>query len=480
MAITITDKPEVVSLTGNPIFFELASDLIHPFLWLHCQVQVYVNSAWVDASSYEDKIGAAVSRAATFKVQSLLNKYLTPRFTYPENSAALMINRPEMVVQFRIRYKESWTTLEGVSGESAWVTGEESFYAIKGGVPDELRAFFKTEQSSWWEEMFLHKQFCTWQPDNKKTYPGAIEKLYWIPRRTATESLRIEWTAADGSTGTLTRSHAATQYLIIEICISPGLVENLIGMPVSAYKIYLNEQSEERNYIVSRKYTERADNFVFDNSLGCFDTLTAVGWRKETGNNEREMYNKLLPLKPDWTDRSVMAHRAWRTDKNVSNTGFILDGDWLQYMKEIDLSREAFVIDGDFPLAITIETGEGVTLDDSTDTHFYEVEWSFAHKNRYFGKRKGKGDFYETFAVTEGETFVANIPGKNFTITQGADKFTITADGLLEFITAPDLVNGDAYNITITFNRGTYYITVNVLDDSILYYDTILMSDTQL
>lgn len=389
MALTVTDKPEVVSLTGNPVFFELATDLVHPFLWIHLQLQVYIDSAWVDASGNEDKIGASVSRSAIFKIQGLLNKYLAPKFTYPENSDTLVINRPEMVVRFRIKYKESWVTIAGVQGESAWVTGAESFYAVKGGVPNELLAIYNTAQTTWWNEMVLNKQFCTWQPKEKRTYPGAVEKLYWIPRRTATESLRIVWTGVDGTTGTIIRSHSAVAYRMIEICNSPALVENLAGKPVASFNVYLNGQSEERIFTVSRRYFERADNFLYDNSLGCFDSLTAVGWRKETGSNERESYNKQFPLYPELTDRSIITHRAWRTDKNVSNTGFLLNTEWLQYLKEIDLSREAYCIEGTLPRAINVTTGESVTIDDSTDTHYYEVEWTFAHKNRYSGRFYG-------------------------------------------------------------------------------------------
>jgi len=387
MSITINRAPDKVSLTGNPVFYELGSNLAHPTIYIHCQLQVYYGGAWVNATTDEDKIEADASGNATFQVQALLNKYLSQKFTFPESDSQLMITQSGMSIQFRIKYKESWIESDGTEGESAAYTEDtNTYYALKGGVPNELLAILNTAQTSWWDELKLNKQFLTWQPREKRTYPGSTEKLYWIYRTTATLTLQIAWTATDGTTGTINTTNTANEYTVAECCISPALVESLAGKEIAGYVVSISGESEERTYTIDRTYYDRADNFLFDNSLAAFDCLTAVGWRKQTGSNKRSSYTKRLPLYPELTDRTQQNSRAWRTDKNESNTGFLLDTDWLEYMRELDLSRDAYKLEGTLARAVNIDTEEGTTLDDSTDMHSYPVTWSFAHKERYFGR----------------------------------------------------------------------------------------------
>lgn len=392
MAITINKAPDIVSLTGNPIWYEMQTSLTHFRRYIHCQLQVYYGGEWIDASEEEDKIETDFyTGIAIFRIQALLNKYLVQKFTFPESDSQLMITQSGMSIQFRIKYKESWTTSLGVDGEDvSYVTDASTYYAIKGGVPNELLAILNTAQTSWWNEMVLNKQFCTWQPKEKTTYPGSVEKLYWIARRTATETLSIVWTATDDTTGTISKTLAATIYNVIECCISPALVESLAEKEIDNYIVSISGQSEDRTFTVSRKYFERTDNFIFDNSLACFDCLTALGWRKETGNNERSSYQKQFPLYPELTDRTQQNSRAIRKDSNESNTGFLLTSAWLEYMRELDLSRDAYILEGSLTRAVNIETEEGITLND--DPNFlmqYAIKWSFAHKNRYSGKFYG-------------------------------------------------------------------------------------------
>ncbi|WP_319228340.1 hypothetical protein [Draconibacterium orientale] len=387
MAITINKTPEQVNLTGNPIFYELASSLAHPTIYIHCQLQVYYGGAWINATTDEDKIEADANGGVTVQVQALLNKYLVQKFTFPESTAAMFITQSGMSIQFRIKHKESWIEANGTEGESASYTEDSNtYYAIKGGVPNELLAIFNTAQTDWWNELKLNKQFCTWQPREKRTYPGAVEKLYWIFRATATLTLSIAWTATDATTGTIAKTNTANAYSVGECCISPALVEELAGKEIASYVVSIDGQSEERTYTIDRTYYDRADNFAFDNSMGCYDCLTAVGWRTEKGSNERSSYNKRFPLYPELTDRTRQNSRAWRTDKNESNTGFLIDTDWLEYMRELDLSRDAYKLEGSLARPVNIDTDEGITIDDSNDLLSYPITWSFAHKNRYWGK----------------------------------------------------------------------------------------------
>lgn len=391
MSITINKAPEKVNQTGNPIWYELASSLSHPTIYIHCQLQVYFGGAWIDATTNEDKIEADTAGGSVFQIQALLNKYLTQKFTYPESESQLMVTQAGMSVQFRIKHKESWIESDGTEGEdSSYTTDDNTYYAIKGGVPNELLAILNTAQSSWWGEMELNKQFCTWQPTTKNTYPTAVEKLYWIMRRSATETLQISWTATDESTGTITATKAANIYQVVECCISPALVESLAGKEIASYTVSISGQSEVRTFTIDRNYYERTDNFTFDNSMGCFDCLSAVGWRTESGKNERNSYNKRFPLYPELTDRTQQNSRATRKDSNQSNTGFLLTADWLEYMREMDLSADAYLLEGTLTRAVNIETEEGITLNDNPDFMLqYPVKWSFAHKNKWSGKFYG-------------------------------------------------------------------------------------------
>ena len=86
-----------------------------------------------------------------------------------------------------------------------------------------------------------------------------------------------------------------------------------------------------------------------------------------------------------------------------------------------------------------------------------------------------------SFDVDEGITEVGTIDEPNatsFEITEGADDFTVSNDGLIEFIVAPDYETQNLYTLRVKSDKGKrYFITVNINDVASAF---ALNTDTEL
>ncbi|WP_299576703.1 hypothetical protein [uncultured Sunxiuqinia sp.] len=390
MAITIIDQPDTVSLTGCPIRFVFQSDLTYPQVWIRAYIMVWINGAYVN--QLEDKIVVDADGVAVFQFQALLNKHLESKFSFPEHEASLMIAHPQMSVKYQIVYGEIYKPADGPE-QPLGLTFGDTYYAIRGGLPNHVMARMNVQQITWWEDVVENKRFLTNQPLEKTTYPVSVEKLYWIMRSTGTITLKFDWTATDDSTGTYTTTHTADAYQVVEICLSPGLIEALTGKELAAYTVSISGLSEERTFTVDRQHKERYDRLLFDNSLGTFDTLTATGMRTQTGENSRESYRRQLPTYPELNDRTMAYNRAERVNKNESSLGFLNTQEWLEYTEELDLSCNAYWLDGSVAKPINIVTTESVTLEDERDYFTQNIEWELAHKSKWYARQRGTLQF---------------------------------------------------------------------------------------
>ena len=84
------------------------------------------------------------------------------------------------------------------------------------------------------------------------------------------------------------------------------------------------------------------------------------------------------------------------------------------------------------------------------------------------------------FSCEENQTYVGQInepAATSFTITEGAENFTVDASGLIEFISAPDYEVKNEYALKVTSNKGWRYIirvdVTDVVSQMIYNYDTV-------
>lgn len=446
MAITIIDQPDTVNLTGCPIQFTFQSDLDHPQVWIRAYIQVLINGVFV--SQIEDKIAVDADGVAVFQFQALLNKHLDSQFSFPEHEASLMIAHPKMSVQFKIVYGEIYKPIDGPIQPLALTFGS-TYYAIRGGLPNHIMARMNVQQITWWEDVVENKRFLTNQPLEKETYPASVEKLYWMMRATGTITLKFDWTATDDSTGTYTTTLAANAYQVVEICVSPGLIEALTGKELAAYTVSISGLSEERIFTVDRRHKERFDRLLFDNSLGTFDTLTATGMRTQTGENSRESYRKQLPRYPELNDRTIGYNRAERINKNESSLGFLNNQEWLEYTEEIDLSNNAYWLDGTVAKPINIVTTESVTLNDERDYFTLDIEWELAHKTMWFAYQRGTLQFVIPPFINKLSAFFNRARGIQLLDIRFNHTATISGSN----ITFPNITGNDLFD----FSDATYW-----------------------
>ena len=229
-------------------------------------------------------------------------------------------------------------------------------YAIKGSLG--------VEQFAVWQEQFFStyladaRRFLTWQPSEKWTDVNQPEFLYYLvnytPRPTELR-LRVEIKYTDGSLGGSTPQTMTTvgQYVVYGIPVgfaALGLpaVEASQNKEIHSYKVYIANQagqrlSEKRTYYVQRDYEPNVRYLLYANSLGGYDTLRC------TGQTSRSLTVKgtaaQRSLDPTYLPTTAELFSLNRLGERVItlNTG-LRDGDELDYLSELTLSDEVYVV----------------------------------------------------------------------------------------------------------------------------------------
>src|SRR5699024_1526775 len=134
--------------------------------------------------------------------------------------------------------------------------------------------------------------FLTWQPNNKRVTPDQQEYLYYLTTNQAYTTLYMhgQATFSDGTTADIPSKSiiGATD----KLCIIPvgygqlGLADLDATKTVKKYSICVNKsadptalenRSEDRTYVLDHQYYKHTRYFLYQNSLGGFETLRCTG-----------------------------------------------------------------------------------------------------------------------------------------------------------------------------------------------------------
>lgn len=388
MAITVSiiDSPPVVSLAANPVNFVVSSSVAGMTnLYIHLAILKYVGAAWVE-TGFEDAV-SVVNSEAPFNLQEYFDSILKPSFTFPEHYTNVVIQRTEMVEKFRIKVWETYVDTTGtiVDKKAAdSLSPATDFYVVPGAVSEDDQALLNTLSTTWWDEWISRKSFQHWLPGTKKTGPDAVEKLFWIARRTATETVSIAWIGSDATTGTANTAFAMTIYNMYELCISPAIAEALAGKELASYTVTISGQSETVGFSIDRTYFENQEYFILQNSFGCFENLWCHGARSGEMEFKRTQYERTLGARYQLTDRKFGSTRAMVTRNRKSNTGYFTNPDWLNWALALVAGEDAWIYT-ESSLAPIALTGEKSTyLDDmQEDPWALEIEWKHSREGRF-------------------------------------------------------------------------------------------------
>lgn len=399
--LTILDTPPIVVLSGNPVNVVASTDMTgsktvlpdgeviggETNICIHLSILRLVNGTW-ERSGLEDSM-SIVNQEVSFNLQQYFEDLLKPSFTFPEHYTNMVIPQPGMVIKYRINLWESYVQYDGTIVDlklTDSTTFDADFYVVPGALSEDDQALVNTLSTTWWDEWTTRKSFQHWLPGTKKTSIAAVEKLFWIARRTATETVAIAWVASDATTGTVNVDFAMTIYSMYELCISPVIAEQLAGKALKSYAVTITGQSETVGFSIDRTYFENQEYFLLQNSFGCFENLWCRGAREGEMEFNRTQYERILGSNYQMTDRKLGATRATTTRNRKSNTGFFDSENWFNWALAL-LSGEDAWIYTETSLAPIALTGEKVAyLDDMQEEPWaLEIEWKHSREGMFGG-----------------------------------------------------------------------------------------------
>ena len=390
MAITVSiiDQPSIVALAANPVNFVASSSVVGKTnLYIHLAILQYIGAAWVE-TGFEDAV-SVVSSEAVFNIQAYFDSVLKPAFTFPEHYTNLVIAQPGMVIKYRVKVWETYIDTNGTivdkKAADSYTLGTD-FYVVPGAVSEDDQAMLNTLSTTWWDEWITRKSFQHWLPGVKKTSINAVEKLFWIARRTATETISIAWVASDATTGTATFAFDMTIYSMYELCISPTIAEQLAGKALASYTVTITGQSETIGYTIDRTYYENQEYFLLANAFGCYETLWCRGARSGELEFARTQYELSLGSSYLQTDRKLGATRAMTTRNRKSNTGWFDTANWFNWALALMAGEDAWIYTPT-NLSPVVITGEKSTyIDDmQLDPWSLEIEWKHSREGMFNG-----------------------------------------------------------------------------------------------
>lgn len=387
MAITIAylETPPMVSLAENQVNVIVASSVVGVTnLYIHLEILKYEGAAWV-GTGLEDVV-PVVGGAASFNLAAYFAGMLSQKFTFPEHFTNIAIPQPAMIVKYRVKAWETYTDATGVSIDKKAADSlvyDSDLFVVPGGISEDDQATLNTLSSNWWEEWTTQMKFQNWMPGVKSVSPKSSEKLFWIARRTAAETIAIVWTGTDGTTGTANVAAAMTAYMMYELCISPSIAEQLAGKELASYTVTIVGQSETISYSIDREYCENEEFFLMANGFNCYESIWCKAFREGEVVYDRIQYERSLQSNYTHTDRKLSATRANITRTRKSNTGYFDDEDWYNWALTLLAGEDAWLYSENSLVPIVITTDKAPDMNDLNDVWNLEFEWKYSREGNF-------------------------------------------------------------------------------------------------
>jgi hypothetical protein len=283
-------------------------------------------------------------------------------------STSLFGIQAEAVMPYRVR---TYIENNGVLVSGTDVTGPVE-YVIKGRLNE--------NQFPAWGDLFFTKyldanmKFLTWQPDGGMVDVDMPVVLSFLTNfESKPTSLRLWCTVIrnDSSTETwkVEEYSAVELYSLLSVSVGYGALglagkEGVTG--IFKYKIWLGNEadlrvSEERSFVVDRRYFEYVRYLVMVNSLGGIDVVRCTGVMDRSlklmvKTAERALVAGYLPSSEEIFVTSISGSRELKIA-----TGFGLNDKWIEYFEELAWSKLVYVVTQE-GLVPVVSTGEVMEL----------------------------------------------------------------------------------------------------------------------
>ncbi len=284
---------------------------------------------------------ALADRSCTFMLQGILDTVLNNQAEVPQ-----LLQEPisAFCKQGILNYVVTWAEIDPETGLAGVLITSELNTVIRGGLPEELRhsvAFFN-------DHLPASKQFMTWAPPIRKVTLEQPEFLYFLNLEEEETELRVRrtYTAESGieSTEEVVPMAAAfdRKYRLLQIPALAGI--NGFHRKIEVFVVKENDTaiSETRVYKIEENLAGTDRFFLFENSLGGFDTL------RTTGDSEISLDGKdELAERDPGNDAHLGQYFVYsrNIDRKIKQASGFHDRSFHEYLQDFLYAKRRFVLE---------------------------------------------------------------------------------------------------------------------------------------
>jgi hypothetical protein len=252
------------------------------------------------------------------------------------------------------------------------IDGEEAgtFCVLPGGV----------NAGSLDTPLFLKSNFLTWQPQTRYVGYHEPQWLRYVALNDCT--VRVKGYFAPNDDGTESNPQAITIQKLIaghiySLDVNYGRIRGLFDRQPSYFDVWTEAPDKSRlsyvqRYVLSEDESWTADWFVFENSLGGYDTIRFTGDRKEVGESE----SRNAVFDGDTFEFGIDYGKAW-----TKYTGYVSDERTRLWVLEFFSScRRYHLADSSLERIYVSKPKLEATAGEAAG---YEFTFAYSHQSRY-------------------------------------------------------------------------------------------------
>lgn len=245
-----------------------------------------------------------------------------------------------------------------------------TFYVLSGGV---AAGAIDTQ-------LFLKSNFLTWQPQTRRVSYHEPQWLLYVALQACSVKVTGYFAEVDPVTVTLKELAELTQY---SLDLNYGRIRGLFDKQPTYYDVWVEAGGERlsfvQRYVLREDDADTTDCFVFENSLGGFDTIRFTGDRKEVA--EAESRNAVFD--GDTGEYGVDYSKAW-----LKQTGYIPDERTRVWVLEFFSSCRRYHLGADSLNRIFVTKPKLEAT--SGEAAGYEFTFAYSHQSRYLNIARDK------------------------------------------------------------------------------------------
>lgn len=320
----------------------------------------YKSDSYLKIHSQELK---PIANTTIFELQDALHAYL--EYDLPTFEQTTITRCNNILKRYKIRYAEKY----GTDPEYKETTISDVCYVLKGALSHIENSYTTAYIDS---HLIGSQKFNTWQPRIKKVTNHQQEYLYFlVPASTTSLKLKAKHYYTDGTTSTVTAKtkSGTVQY---ELYTIPAGYDQIItpstGKTVWKYEVWIENQSdvvksEVFTYILTSKASISDRYFMFENSVGVFDTFRATGTSIEGLKLENRVSQHIIENAYDYTKGIYEKHATSSQKPLTINTGW-LTLEQTKWLEQLISSKRVYEIVSDKFVPVIIKT-DSIVVDTS-------------------------------------------------------------------------------------------------------------------